>query len=706
MIVRFNKGKGWSLRDKFKAVLSGAVLVALVFSGLGIWRYALFNRNQQLIQQSSRQHQDKLADNFDTTQVLGEIQADLVSFIQTASQADLEKIQGKAQHIMAELPVEKKPILTGLLTKIRDLENLLGVYRTNNAKALESGNTILAEIEKSGACGGNKLCREALLAIGQAYRNSHPHYFDVILSGNNMDLAQARVEINAAMEGLDNHLFLISRNLPENQAAYLRRITNLVYDLDEAMTTVVAVKQKLLDSETEIQQDLRAIEESLAADSVEKSREAAALMDHGLELASDYAGLVFLAMLALILLFLVLGWALSRNMIAPLVSLVDMLKRFSQLITAVGRHSEEKDNYEKLSSLMLDRADEIGDVMRATKELMDRMQGISSFRQKIEADSSVGEIFHRLGRVFSTQLGLTIFAFHEINAEGALVPAYTSPPELKEGLPEFNLANDCRCKRTATIVYSLPDPEICRVCQLDNVVNYCCVPMLVGGSVLGVLQFILPFSMYDSAEKEVSESLAVAQSYLAEALPVIEAKRSASRLQDMATTDQLTGLYNRHYLEICLDPITAGIKRRGSNLGVLLCDVDFFKQINDTYGHDAGDLVLTELAAILLKCVRSSDLVFRFGGEEFLILLLDVHSAMVDKVAEKIRATVQSTLFSCNGSELSKTISIGISEFPEMQAKGVWETIKQADVALYHAKAAGRNRVVRFEPEMWVYPRY
>ncbi|NTV12689.1 MAG: GGDEF domain-containing protein [Desulfobulbaceae bacterium] len=698
----FPKTKSWSLRDKFKAVFTYSLLAALIFVSIGFWRFALFNRNKTIILESSSRYQSELANNFDITQTIGEIQADLVSFIQTASHADLEKIKSKAQLVLANLPPNKKQLLTSLLTQVSDLETQLSIFRTNNDKALSAGNTILSEIEKTGSCGGNKLCQEALLAIGQAYRNSHPKYFDVILSGNDKDLAQARTEINNVMEDLDNHLYAIGAKLSNNQNDYLRRITALVYEQDQAITTVIAVKQKVLDIEKEINRDLRQAEKSVAATSVGKSQDSAALMTQALNLASNYALLMFLGVIVVIILLMVLGWTLSRTVVTPLVLLVSLLKKFSQIIASVGRQNEEDENFERLNTLMAHRDDEIGDVVRATKELMDRMQAISAFRQKIEVDSSVDEVFFRLARVFSLQLSLGTFVIYEVNAENTLVRAYCSPPELEAELPEFYLATDCRCKRTGTVVSSLTDPEICRVCLLDNVVHFFCVPILVGGSVIGVVQFLLPFSKCRTNERQISERLIIAQNYIAEAQPVIEAKRSARRLEEMATTDQLTGLFNRRYLEISLQQVTSGIKRRNTTLGVLLCDIDLFKQVNDTYGHDAGDIVLAELAAILLQSVRTADLVIRFGGEEFLILLMDAQRGAAIPVAEKIRAKVESHLFHLAGVELNKTISIGISEFPdgEQQSLGIWEIIKQADIALYHAKDNGRNRVVQFTRDM------
>lgn len=133
----------------------------------------------------------------------------------------------------------------------------------------------------------------------------------------------------------------------------------------------------------------------------------------------------------------------------------------------------------------------------------------------------------------------------------------------------------------------------------------------------------------------------------------------------------------------------------------MLCDVDLFKQVNDTYGHDAGDIVLTEIANILRSSLRASDLVFRYGGEEFLVLLMDAKKDTAVMIAEKIRANVASTQFHLGESNIHKTISIGVSEFPDKQADNIPDAIKQADIALYKAKGSGRDKVIKFDHGMW-----
>jgi diguanylate cyclase (GGDEF)-like protein len=131
-----------------------------------------------------------------------------------------------------------------------------------------------------------------------------------------------------------------------------------------------------------------------------------------------------------------------------------------------------------------------------------------------------------------------------------------------------------------------------------------------------------------------------------------------------------------------------------------MLDLDYFKMVNDTYGHDAGDAVLKALSGVLKQSVRASDLLIRYGGEEFLIILLDSEGKAADQVAENIRAAVEKMKVQVAGVSLQKTISIGLSSFPE-DSETFWQAVKFADVALYQAKEQGRNRVIRFNTGMW-----
>ncbi len=345
--------------------------------------------------------------------------------------------------------------------------------------------------------------------------------------------------------------------------------------------------------------------------------------------------------------------------------------------------------------------DKIGEVASLVNGLTTHIDAISLFRRTIETDETVGEVYQRLAYVFQETLQLKSFVIWEANEKDDSIEAVcTWPLELEHESCVMSSAGLCRAKRTGEVVSSSGFVNICSLFPLTDIMTHTCVPMIVSGKVLGVVQFLSLFVDSPRREAELQKNLHLAGLYLKEALPVLHAKRLASNLQDMATKDSLTGLYNRRCLETTINPLIAGIKRRESTLGILMCDMDFFKQINDEYGHDAGDEILKTLALILQNNVRESDIVIRYGGEEFLILLTECDSDKSIEVAEKIRAAVEAELFRVENLTIRKTISIGASIFP-VDGGAFWECVKYADTAMYKAKEAGRNKVLKFESSMW-----
>ena len=162
----------------------------------------------------------------------------------------------------------------------------------------------------------------------------------------------------------------------------------------------------------------------------------------------------------------------------------------------------------------------------------------------------------------------------------------------------------------------------------------------------------------------------------------------------MAITDNLTGLYNRHYLSQHLDNMMREALQYNKPLSVLLMDMDHFKHVNDTYGHDCGDQVLVQLSKIITNDIRSSDLAARYGGEEFVILMPNTPLRNAAEVADRIRRHVESHSFVINHEvgAIHKTTSIGLSTLSPM-GDNAEALLKRADEALYACKGAGRNCV-------------
>lgn len=189
---------------------------------------------------------------------------------------------------------------------------------------------------------------------------------------------------------------------------------------------------------------------------------------------------------------------------------------------------------------------------------------------------------------------------------------------------------------------------------------------------------------------------------MARARTQVKKKRYTERLRDnvqlsieMAITDALTGLHNRRYMESHLGTLVEQASSRGRPLTVLVLDIDFFKSINDNYGHDAGDDVLREFAVRLKKSIRGIDLACRYGGEEFVVVMPDTDTAVATKVAERLRRRIAAEPFAIHHAARSVevTISIGLAALGSGEDTAA-AILKRADQALYRAKRDGRNRVV------------
>ncbi len=189
---------------------------------------------------------------------------------------------------------------------------------------------------------------------------------------------------------------------------------------------------------------------------------------------------------------------------------------------------------------------------------------------------------------------------------------------------------------------------------------------------------------------------------VARTLTQLKRKRYNDRLRssvqhsiELAVTDGLTGLHNRRYLDNHLKVLFNRAATRGRSLSVCITDIDRFKAVNDTYGHDAGDEILKEFAVRLRATVRGADLACRYGGEEFVVVMPDTTAEMAANIAERLRMSIEGKPFvvRSSGQEINITASLGIScNSPNVETPE--QLLKEADNALYDAKRAGRNRVV------------
>lgn len=216
-----------------------------------------------------------------------------------------------------------------------------------------------------------------------------------------------------------------------------------------------------------------------------------------------------------------------------------------------------------------------------------------------------------------------------------------------------------------------------------------CVPIIVKEEVVGVIQMLNRIGQdhFTTSDLRLLEKL-LDQSSLA-----IERSDVFQKMADLATTDDLTHLYNLRYLNRVLEVEMKRSRRYKTSLSLIFIDLDYFKQVNDNHGHIMGSQVLVETAGILLDSLRAVDVVVRYGGDEFVVLLPNTNLKKAARVAERIRTAIGDFKFlKKEGISLKISASFGVATYPE-HAKTRTELIHLADQAMYESKACGRNRV-------------
>lgn len=343
-------------------------------------------------------------------------------------------------------------------------------------------------------------------------------------------------------------------------------------------------------------------------------------------------------------------------------------------------------------------------LLTATIEMVEGLTKAAHFKQAIEEDESKAEIYLRLSNTLKTEFGLTEFSLYEVNSSKKQMKTILVDGQMADTCrwcdPQIMVRPEaCRVRRTGHLVDGISNPEICYSFRPPTDVGsrrHICFPVIQSGSVGSVVQLLAPPAEQESLQVKAP----FIHVYLRETAPVLETKRLMESLRDSTLLDPMTGLHNRRFLEEYVETLVASVQRKQSHVAILMLDLDYFKMVNDTYGHDAGDAVLKALSNVLKHSVRASDMIIRYGGEEFLIILTDSSGEMADRVAENIRIAVENLKVPVAGIVLQKTISIGVSDFPS-DSETFWQAVKFADVALYQAKDRGRNRVIRFTPAMW-----
>jgi diguanylate cyclase (GGDEF)-like protein len=223
---------------------------------------------------------------------------------------------------------------------------------------------------------------------------------------------------------------------------------------------------------------------------------------------------------------------------------------------------------------------------------------------------------------------------------------------------------------------------------------YVCIPLAAYGDTLG---FVHVECLSPGLAAMVDANMGPLQELIELTSISIAGLNLRSRLEHQSIRDGLTGLFNRHFMEIALEREIRRSARHNKPVAIMMLDIDHFKQFNDTFGHEAGDTVLRELGEALLQAVRNEDILCRFGGEEFVAILPETTLDSALERAESLRRMVSELRVRHRGESLCEiTISVGIAVYPQ-HAESLEEIMRAADRALYEAKHAGRNRVIPAE---------
>ncbi|MFY9078762.1 GGDEF domain-containing protein [Aliarcobacter cryaerophilus] len=367
----------------------------------------------------------------------------------------------------------------------------------------------------------------------------------------------------------------------------------------------------------------------------------------------------------------------------------ELIEKLETVLTGIEKN---------LTSFVHNRTSNINhDKLITAKEIIEDISEIYHYKKTIENDLTIDDIYHRLILVLKDKLEIDCFIIFETDlikderktifaSNGAIACC-----DLKQNIKEA-----CRAERINSIVSSENFPEICRVakCKVDE--NYICIPFYVNEQKNIVIHII---SKSQDELNNLKYKIGIIKKYLEETKPILESKILMEALRQKNLTDSLTGLYNRKYLDEIVEKQLNLDMKNGVVYAIMFLDIDYFKMVNDTYGHDVGDDILRKLAITMKKSISSNETLIRYGGEEFLILMKNATQESAKELANKINADFSKIIFNYGGDSFSKTVSIGYSFFPT-DTDQFWKCIKYADISLYEAKSTGRNKVIKFSKDI------
>lgn len=336
----------------------------------------------------------------------------------------------------------------------------------------------------------------------------------------------------------------------------------------------------------------------------------------------------------------------------------------------------------------------------ALRQEREELAALNRFSEAVTQCTSEQEIYEHILYSLRERFHPRQVIIFKLNAEENFLEATATlvplPEELREWpiIPEPHNCKAVRMGRRFRVNDVSAEPLCPSHFVLPTEGSYYCGPLIAGGVIIGSVRVEGVKGLWTPERESLLES------YLSGGATALSNLRLLESTKEQANVDELTGLYNRRFVEEYARKMIAMARRKDQPLGVIMMDLDHFKEYNDVYGHETGDRILRHFARTASRAIREANLAARYGGEEFVVFLPETGSQSCLLVAERIRHAVERMVVP-SGTEKplpQVTVSLGIAIYPE-HGQGLEEVLQAADRALYESKRAGRNRSTLYVPQ-------
>lgn len=392
-------------------------------------------------------------------------------------------------------------------------------------------------------------------------------------------------------------------------------------------------------------------------------------------------------------LLLLLAYFASRRMVEPVHQFIQAAERLRHGDFEPSLPPATENEFGVLSRSFLHMA-------RALRQDREELAALKRFSEAVTECTSETEVYDQILHALRDRFHPDQVILFKLRPEEDFLEAVASlnplPAEVQDW-PVMEGKHSCKAVRMGR-PFRVNDVTTEPLCPgkfaLPTGGSYYCGPLIAGGIIIGAVR------LHGAAGFWTPDRESLLESYLSTAASVLSNLRLLQSMSEQANIDPLTGIYNRRFCEDYARKLMAMARRKNTPLGFIMMDLDHFKSINDVYGHETGDRILKQFAKTVTQSMRETNLIARFGGEEFVVLLPDTDSKACQLVAERIRkAIAHMSLPAAKEKSIPQiTVSLGIAVYPEHGA-ALEDVLQASDRALYESKRAGRNRVTLYVEE-------